>query len=214
MKTINHTNMPLWVYYSCWCFLTITQPFFIVAYTLMVIGWLVLLHYWPSQDSHFTAALAVVGTLFFTVYQTLSLASSFGESAFECFQNNKITRYVIRKFGYHFTQGVIFDPKFDPMLFEQVRELAKLNGGKSYFCGSDWSQLKNDFEIYAKDAVRYRVGDDLVLDMAIDRIGYELTPTTSYWELVDFFFSHGMPEEAKIAQRLAGISNESHAAKD
>ena len=42
-----------------------------------------------------------------------------------------------------------------------------------------------------------------VLDEALVKIGFKPRQATTYWELVDVLFSHGMIYEAEIAQRLA-----------
>lgn len=49
----------------------------------------------------------------------------------------------------------------------------------------------------------YKSGHDPVVDAAVQKIGFRPMPATSYWELVDRFFEHGLIYEAEVAQRYA-----------
>lgn len=49
----------------------------------------------------------------------------------------------------------------------------------------------------------YKPGFDEVVDKAVAQISFPIMPATTYWELVDTFFKHGLIYEAEVAQRYA-----------
>ena len=140
--------MPNWFYYICWFFIAVSQLFTWAIYSAMVVAWLVILHYWPSQDNYFTEALSVVGTIMYFAYQTFSIESELSNQSQVIFKENAITNYFVNKFGYEnsFIEVMYVDPRGDIEALEKLRAIALTKDNqpvKAIFCGSDWSQLKN-----------------------------------------------------------------------
>ena len=100
-----------------------------------------------------------------------------------------------REFLKNFMTALVTPPERDGKAFE----------GMSTFVGRiiDLAYMRKSDRLEKAQPNRYRPGHHRLLDEAVQKLGIQIMPATSYWELVDAFFKAEQYYEAEIAQRYA-----------
>lgn len=100
-----------------------------------------------------------------------------------------------REFLKNFMTALVTPPERDGKAFE----------GMSTFVGRiiDLAYMRKSDRLEKAQPNRYRPGHHRFLDEAVKKLGIQLMPATSYWELVDAFFKAEQYYEAEVAQRYA-----------